>query len=224
MENIKPFLFQAKSLTSSSQNKFQILFLVIGFLLVAGSLLIKHQSTTNNSSIEIVSDESSNNAKETSDEKLVVDIRGAIEKPGVYYLEKDSRVEDVLLASGGLSENADTAWVDKNIIRSAKIIDGQKIYIPDKQSLSNDKQSEVLSATVSNENINVAQSENASNTGLININTASLSALDTLPGIGQVYGQKIIDHRPYSTLEELVSKGAIKQSTFEKIRDLITLF
>lgn len=59
--------------------------------------------------------------------------------------------------------------------------------------------------------------------GLTNINTATLSELDKLPGIGPVYGQRIIDNRIYSSMEELVSKGAITQSVFEKIKNLITL-
>ena len=59
---------------------------------------------------------------------------------------------------------------------------------------------------------------------LININTASLQELDTLPGIGPVYGQSIVEHRPYSNIEELMSKGALKKNVYEKVKDLVTIY
>ena len=59
--------------------------------------------------------------------------------------------------------------------------------------------------------------------GLININTASQSELEKLTGIGPVYAQKMIEHRPYSTKEELVSKGVISQKVLEKIKESISL-
>ena len=60
--------------------------------------------------------------------------------------------------------------------------------------------------------------------GLININSASESELDTLTGVGPVTIGKIIDNRPYNTLEELVSKKAVSKSVFEKIKDSISLY
>ncbi|MHA2055880.1 MAG: ComEA family DNA-binding protein [Candidatus Hodarchaeales archaeon] len=56
------------------------------------------------------------------------------------------------------------------------------------------------------------------------MNTATLKELDSLPGIGPVYGQSIIEHRPYSTVEELLSKDALKKSTYEKVKDLVTVY
>jgi len=58
----------------------------------------------------------------------------------------------------------------------------------------------------------------------MNINTVSLQTLDSLPGIGPVYAQNIIEHRPYSDVQELVSKGAIKQSLYDKIKNLISVY
>ncbi len=130
--------------------------------------------------------------------EIVVEVSGQVEKPGVYKLPFGSRVEDALIMSGGFSSSADRVWVEKSLNRAAKLSDGQKIYIPQKgtSSLSN----------------------------LININTADAKTLDTLPGIGQVYGQSIIEHRPYSNIEELLSKGILKTGVYEKIKDKITVY
>ena len=59
---------------------------------------------------------------------------------------------------------------------------------------------------------------------LVNINSASLGELDTLYGIGPVYAQKIIDHRPYSIGEELVTKQVLSQTTFDKVKDKISVY
>ena len=63
----------------------------------------------------------------------------------------------------------------------------------------------------------------ASGAGLVNINTSSLGELDKLPGIGQVYGQKIIEQRPYSNIEEILTKEVLPKNVFEKIKDKISL-
>jgi len=59
---------------------------------------------------------------------------------------------------------------------------------------------------------------------LTNVNSANQSELEDLTGIGPVYAQSIIEHRPYSNVEELVSKGALKKSVFEKIKDSVTAY
>ena len=68
-----------------------------------------------------------------------------------------------------------------------------------------------------------AQAENTSTTGAVSINIGSKADLESLPAIGPVTAQKIIDLRPYSSIAELKSKKAVGASTFEKIKDLITL-
>lgn len=150
--------------------------------------------------------------------EITVEISGAILKPGVYKMAVDSRVEDLLILSGGFSADADRNWTDKYLNRAAKLLDGQKVYIPSIQ------QSDILGAKKEGGDQNISSSFTDNVHELININTASLSELDSLPGIGQVYGKNIIEHRPYSSIEELVSKGVIKQSLFEKIKNLITIY
>lgn len=145
--------------------------------------------------------------------KIVAEISGEVEKPGVYQLVLGSRIDDLLVAGGGLSAGADRDWVAKNLNRAAKIIDGQKVFIP--------KTGITEGAPLRQDS---AGQGGVVKSSLININTADLKTLDTLPGIGPVYGQNIIEHRPYSSVEELVSKGALKQSVFEKIKDKITVY
>ena len=149
--------------------------------------------------------------------EIVVEIAGEVERPGVYKLPKNSRIGDLLVAAGGVSPNADRDWMEKSLNRAARLADGTKIYIP-----AVNERSGVLSAN----NLGVAGGSDAvrgsGGSDLININLASQKELETLPGIGPVYAQNIIEHRPYSNLEELVSKGAISQKVFDKIKNDIT--
>ncbi|OGM89071.1 hypothetical protein A2597_01685 [Candidatus Woesebacteria bacterium RIFOXYD1_FULL_46_19] len=151
--------------------------------------------------------------------EIVVEIAGEVERPGVYKLPKNSRIEDLLVAAGGVSPNADRDWMEKSLNRAARLADGTKIYIP-----AVNERSGVLSAN----NLGVAGGSDAvrgsGGSDLININLASQKELETLPGIGPVYAQNIIEHRPYSNVEELSTKGALKKSTYEKIKNLVTAY
>ena len=145
----------------------------------------------------------------TQETKIMVDVDGQVLKPGLYSLKSNARVQDALIAAGGLSSNA-----DRNAINlAAKISDGQKIYIPE----IGEKPSAV---TVAN-STSVTSLNRA--TGLLSVNTASQSELEDLPSIGPVTAQKIISGRPYGTIEELLSKKVVGEKTFEKIKDLISL-
>ncbi len=193
--------------------RYPLLFLLGGLLLVGvGIIFLKTGLLKSDSKIEVIED------NETQAE-LVVEVAGAVEKPGVYKLASGSRIEEALVLAGGLSVGADREWIAKYLNRAAKLIDGQKVYIP-----SSSEQSTGKSAN----NGEVDQSASAvlsvSGEGLVNINTASLKELDSLPGIGPVYGQNIIDQRPYSTVEDLLSKGVLKQSVYEKIKNKISVY
>lgn len=146
-------------------------------------------------------------------ESIVVDVSGAVLKPGVYKLVSDARIQEALIAAGGLAQNADREYISKNINLALKISDGSKIYIPAKgESITHSASS------------GQAGSVAGTNSGVININTASLSQLDSLPGVGLVIGQKIIDNRPYSSIEDLVSKKVVGTKVFEKIKEKITTY
>ncbi len=142
--------------------------------------------------------------------EILIDVSGAVAHPGVYRIPVDSRIKDALIAGGGLSENADRDYVSKNINLAQKLIDGTKIYVPKLGESSVGIKSSGISL--------------GSNNLAININTASLSELDTLSGVGAVTAQKIIDNRPYNTIEELVSKKVVSKSVFEKIKEKIAVY
>lgn len=215
VESIRSFLSQARLLVLL-QYKLHILFLFLGVLLVVGGLVLKNKPEGGNSNVEVLEDDRP--GSEEVSLKLVVDVAGAVNNPGVYSLEFNSRVEDAIVAAGNLSADADINWVDKNLNKASKLVDGQKLYIPQI------KQTNVLSATNIAGDENVAQSYSSSDSNLVNINTATLSELEGLPGIGQVYGKNIIDNRPYSDPSELLSKKVLKESTFEKIKDKVTTY
>ncbi|MDO8340687.1 MAG: helix-hairpin-helix domain-containing protein [Candidatus Woesebacteria bacterium] len=217
MEKLKKkYSFLINSLTSSSNQRL-ILFFLLGLVLIGfGIFFYKNGGLSSGDKVEVLnsSTEGGNDSLE-----IVVEIAGAVEKPGVYKLPNDSRIDDLLIISGGVSVNADRDWMEKYINRAAKLIDGQKVFIPNINKQINDESAN------SEGGIKPDQGTFGSQTsGLTNINTSTLSELDKLPGIGPVYGQSIIEHRPYSTSEELVSKGAISKSVYEKIKNLINVF
>lgn len=194
----------------SSLTKAQIasiaLFL-LGFVLLSGGLIY---SLSTSSSKNDITFEPGSSVQEVQkpEQKITVDVEGAVINTGVYSLSSNSRVKDALISAGGLSAGADRGWIEKNLNLAQKLSDSAKIYVPR------------IGETV-------AQSSNGSNgvissSGLTNINSASLSELDNLPGVGPVTAQKIIDGRPYSSINDLLAKKIVKDAVFQKIKDKIT--
>ena len=138
---------------------------------------------------------------------LRVYVSGAVQSPDVYTLPADSIVKDALMAAGGPAENADLDRINL----ASPVSDGQHVYVP----------------RLGEENPVSYPSASRSGAGSkININTADLDALDSLPGIGPVLAQRILDYRqthgPFSRPEEIMEVPGIGQATFDKIQDLIT--
>lgn len=148
--------------------------------------------------------------------KVVVDIEGAIISPGVYELSKDSRMKDLIVKSGGLSAGADRNWFAKNMNLASKLTDGSKIYIP---SIG-----EKVDTASINSSVMGAGTSQASQNGFISINTGTSSELDSLPGVGPVTASKIIQNRPYQTVEDLLSKKVVSSKVFSQIKDKISAY
>lgn len=171
---------------------------------VAGIFLLLPQK--NETSIRVLEESPSESGE------AVLDIAGAVLKPGVYKLPAGSRLSDAVAQAGGFAPNADDEYISKSINLAQKVSDGAKIYIPKKgeavQSFSS-QNSGALSSSIG---------------GKININTASQSQLESLPGIGPVTAGKIIAARPYQGVDELLVKKIVGQKTFEKIKGDISVF
>lgn len=149
-------------------------------------------------------------------EDIYVELSGAVMVPGVYKLKSNSRIFDLFEAAGGVSSEADKVWIEKNVNQAQIVTDGQKLYIP--------KHSEGLTASKSAVDQSTSQVSKGRGSGMVNINTDSSKILEELPGIGPAYAQKIIEHRPYSSVEEMLIKGAVKEDLFNKIKNLVVAF
>jgi competence protein ComEA len=148
---------------------------------------------------------------------IVVDIEGAVAAPGVHHLTTDARIGDAIEAAGGYAANADIEAAARTLNLAAKLTDGQQIRVP--------ALGDATAASYAPPGGGPDGSVSGSG-GLVDINHAMAEELDTLPGIGPVTAQKIIDARaeePFATVDELESRGVLGPSTFDKLRDLITV-
>jgi competence protein ComEA len=189
-----------------SRYKWPVLICLLGTVLVLGGLFLSKptsSSATTSASLTKPAD--------ALNKTIKVDVSGAVIHPDVYEFPVGSRIEDAIAAAGGFTTTVSTSFVSQKLNLSAKLTDGQKIYIP----FNSDAQIYIL-----NQN---SGPDVAGATTLIAINSATLPQLDQLPGVGPVTAQKIIDNRPFQSLEELVSRKVLSGAVFEKIKDKISL-
>lgn len=143
--------------------------------------------------------------------EIVVDVAGAVIDPGVYRLPSGSRVGEAIDAAGGYSPRVDAARVSAELNLAATLPDGAQVRVPSRDETP---------APVG------AGGSSGAGGGLINLNTASQTELESLPGIGPVTAGKIIASRttaPFATIEELRERGLVYEKTFEDLRALVTV-
>ncbi len=149
---------------------------------------------------------------------ITIQIMGEVVHPGVYSFAQGSRVQDAVNAAGGLLSTADTTSVNL----AAKLEDGQQINIP-----AGSGAAAGAPPSSSNAPFLVLTTPTVPAADLININTATLAQLDTLPGIGPTTAQKIIDYRnqhgPFQKIEDIMNVAGIGPATFDNIKTLITV-
>jgi len=147
-----------------------------------------------------------------TEKPLVVQISGAVPRPGVYALAQGSRVQDAISAAGGFLADAEKTGI--NLARALE--DGEQLDVPYVEGAS----PVIL-------DVPTAATEAPSSAELININFASQAELETLPGIGPTTAKKIIDYRqqngPFVSIEDIINVSGIGPGTYEKIKDLITV-
>ena len=150
---------------------------------------------------------------------LAVDVGGAVVQPGVYRLTPGARVEDAILAAGGLAAKADSGQLSL-----ARLVqDGEKLVVPMVASPTPTRSPGDTPEPVVTEK----SADTASVGSRVHINTATLEELDTLPGVGPKTAQAILDYRtangPFTSAEELLEVKGIGESTLARIRELIMI-
>lgn len=160
--------------------------------------------------------------------QLYVHVCGAVLEPGVYTFASGARVVEAILAAGGFA--ADAA---RDYLNQARVLaDGEKLYVPNNEEAAMllEESGKIIpeepaSGTVSDIQSTDSRQETVSDARL-NINTAALSELMTLTGIGQSKAEAILayrsEHGDFSSCEELMQVPGIKESLYEKIRDNIS--
>ena len=141
---------------------------------------------------------------------VLVDVQGAVRRPGVVRLASGARVADALRAAGGYSRQADLNAAAGSLNLAAVLADGAQVFVP------------MIGAAPPP----APGAGTGGATGLVNLNTASPEELEALPGIGPVTVQMIVaarTERPFATLDEMVERDVIDRGQLEDIRDLVTL-
>lgn len=170
-------------------------------------------------------------ASSEEEKTLVVHICGAVSAPGVYELPAGSRIIDAVEAGGGFLPEAEEACCNL----AEEIVDGCQIYIMTKTESCADGQTEKKAGIQTSPDSDMqttdrnvrSNSATALENGLVNLNTADVAALMTLPGIGESRAKAIISYREqhgaFAQIEDIMKISGIKQAAFSKIKDKITV-
>ena len=210
-------------------------YIVIGIIIIAVMIFIvlnigkvtefnkeEKENTTINASIEeskndIEEKENKENKEETKEmgTGIFVHIDGWIQNPGVYEIKENDRVNTIIEKAGGLKEGASI----KSINLAARLSDGDKIYIPNRE-----EEKQIETTEVKRNNTGTVKITKNSK---ININKASISELKQITGIGESTANKIIDYRDnvgkFKKIEDIKEVKGIGDSKYESIKDKITI-
>lgn len=144
---------------------------------------------------------------------IVVDVQGAVVRPGLYHLVAGARVGDAIAAAGGYDSSVDLDAAATELNLAALLQDGEKVVVPR------------LRAPDAGGAEPGDTGDGEASGGLVDVNTADAAALEELPGIGPVTVERILAAReeaPFTSLEEMVERDVINNGQLEKIRDLAT--
>jgi len=141
---------------------------------------------------------------------LVVDVAGAVRRPGLYLLARSSRIADAIALAGGFTRRADRVAVNL----AAPVADGEEIVVPTRGAGTAGASSGAESPAMG-----------PSPTAPLDLNTATLEQLDALPGIGPTTAQKILDYRqahgPFHAVADLDAVPGIGQGRIEQLKGLV---
>lgn len=188
--------------------------LFVGFILFDRSKVDEPIWESTSSTSEMSHSEVERISSDAQVTEIVVDIKGAIQQPGVYHLPIDARLNELILAAGGFTKEAE----ERQLNLAEKLSDQQMIYVPSKEEV--DFKVEPPVTVVGND-------EGSSVTSLINLNTANLSELQELPGVGPAKAQAILTYREenglFSSVEDLLNISGFGEKTIEKLRKMVEI-
>lgn len=203
--------------------------IIIGILLailvigvgVYGFITINNEETANTLDLEmeelIVTNQ---NEQETKKAEIVVHITGEVKKTGIVILPEGARIADAIEKAGGISEEADIDEINLAYV----LEDGQKIYIPNKKDKELNKEIMYIT-TESGNNVIVKDKTSKGENKKVNINEATQSELENLPGIGPSIAGRIIEYREengkFNTIEELQNVKGIGDAKFANIKEYV---
>ena len=203
----------------SNQEKITIILLLILIIIGAGIVLNKNINREDNFIVNSASNISENNpTMQIETPSVIIHIAGAVKNPGVYQLKSTDRIVDAVKIAGGETEEANL-----DVINLAALLkDGQKIIVPYK---TYSETGEEINTNTYNPTASAYSSSPASTSAKININTANANLLQTLPGIGPVLSERIIEYRNqnglFGVIDEIKDVSGIGEKKYEGIEDLI---
>jgi len=169
--------------------------------------------------LEIPEQNQTNQTEQEKEENIFIHIAGCVQKEGLLELKSDNRIADAIEKAGGLTENADLSEINLACI----LEDGMKIYIPNK----NEPKKTIQEEQINKENTNIAKQQTTKTTQKVNINTATQSQLETLPGIGPTTATKILEYRKekgkFTEKEQIKEVSGIGEAKYKKIEEYITI-
>ena len=201
------------------------LLIIIGIIILGGIYWFMNMYTdtqditTEDNKLKVAENTNDNSEEELEEDIIIVHITGGINKPGIVKLKENSRIEDAIEAAGGLTEDSDI----KDVNLAYVLEDGIKIRIPTIDDSDEEEKSYIKED--SGKGIIMDENLQTSLNSIVNINKATQTELETLPGIGPSIASKIIEYREnkgkFSKKEDIKNVTGIGESKYASIKDFI---